>query len=108
MALGGGRKNRQTPYHLLLQREQLRTPLLDSPTARIERRGSAAVREAWTDVGDVSAGRRRDLRKIDNFSQILTTLGWTQSVIHFRFSALSSCREGVVERRIRKRPTGFA
>ena len=37
----------------------------------------AEVREAWTDVGVVGAGRRRDLRKIDSFSQILTTPGWT-------------------------------
>ena len=46
-----------TAYHLLLEREQLRTPLLHSTTALIGLRGSDLVREAWTDIGIVGAGR---------------------------------------------------
>ena len=36
-------------------------------------------REAWTDVGDVGAGRRPDLTQIDTFRQIHTTPVWTPS-----------------------------
>jgi hypothetical protein len=31
----------------------------------------------WTDIGDVGAGRRSDLRESDKKSQIPTSLGWT-------------------------------
>ena len=49
-----------TPYHLLLHCEQLLTSRFHTPSALIESQGSAQVREAWTDIGDVSAGRRAD------------------------------------------------
>ena len=71
MALSAKRAVHCTAYHLILQREKLLTPDFDAPTALIVRRGCAVVREAWTDVGDVGAGRRVDnLRKSDRFSQI--------------------------------------
>ena len=50
-------------YHLLVDSEQLRAPLLDSPTARNVRRGTDLKREAWTDVGGVGKGRRSDPAK---------------------------------------------
>ena len=66
-----------TPYHLMLQREKLLTSGFQSPLALTERRGTGVVREAWTDIGDVGAGRRSDLRRDETFSQMSTTLGWT-------------------------------
>ena len=53
MVLGGGRQNSDTAVHLILQREQLWTSRLHSPPAQEQRQGTATVREAWTDVGDV-------------------------------------------------------
>jgi hypothetical protein len=66
-----------TPYHLMLQREKLLTSGFHTPTKRTERCRSSVVREAWTDIGDVGAGRRSDLRRDETFSQMSTTLGWT-------------------------------
>ena len=62
-----------TAYHLMTQREQLQTPLLHSPSALIALRGTALVREAWTDIGIVGAGRRADLTRGETFRQILPT-----------------------------------
>ena len=55
--------------------DQLWVRRLDTPTARKLLLGSAHLREAWTDFGDVGVGRRATLRKIDNFSQGLTHPG---------------------------------
>ena len=52
-----------TPYHLMLQREKLLTSGFQSPLALTERQGTGVVREAWTDIGDVGAGRRSDLTR---------------------------------------------
>ena len=57
-------------YHLLLDCEQLRTSLLDTPTAKVPLRGCAQKREAWTDVGADGVGRRPDLTLFDNNRQI--------------------------------------
>ena len=84
MALGAGRAVHCTAYHLILQREELLTTLLDAQMALIERHLCAEVREAWTDVGVVGVGRRRRLGKSDNFSQIPTTLGWTPPNLNLR------------------------
>ena len=35
------------------------------------------VWEAWTDIGDVGAGRRSDLTRNETIRQISTSLGWT-------------------------------
>ena len=59
-----------TAYHLMLEREQLRTSLLCTSLALSERQGSVQVWEAWTDVGNIGVVRRSDLRKSDNLSQI--------------------------------------
>ena len=66
-----------TPYHLMLQRDKLLTSGFHTPTARTERCRSSLVQEAWTDIGDVGAGRRSDLTRNESFRQISTTLGWT-------------------------------
>ena len=65
------RRNRAAPlYHLLLEREQLRTSDLDGSLTHVAGQGTVKVREAWTDVSDVGVGRRRDLTEIDTFRQI--------------------------------------
>ena len=61
----------------MLQREKLLTSGFQSPLALTERRGTGVVREAWTDIGDVGAGRRSDLTRNETCRQIPTTLGWT-------------------------------
>ena len=66
-----------TPYHLMLQREKLLTSGFHTPTALTEICRSSVVWETWTDIGDVGAGRRSDLRRDETFSQMSTTLGWT-------------------------------
>ena len=63
----------------MLQREKLLTSGFQSPLALTERRGTGVVREAWTDIGDVGAGRRSDLTRNETNRQISTSLGWTQS-----------------------------
>ena len=62
-------------YHLMTAHDQLWMRRLDTPTARALLLGSAHLREAWTDFGDVGVGRRATLRKIDNFCQGLTHPG---------------------------------
>ena len=62
---------RVTVVASIFQREQLRTSLLDCPTARTCRTNGARYREAWTDIGDGGAERRMDLGKRDKISQIL-------------------------------------
>ena len=69
-----------TPYPLMLQREKLLTSGFQSPLALTERRGTGVVREAWTDIGDVGAGRRSDLTRNERNRQIPTSLGWTPPV----------------------------
>ena len=66
-----------TLYHLLLQREQLLTSDLHSPPALIALRGTALVREAWTDIVEAGVGRRADLGQMTLSSQISPTPGWT-------------------------------
>ena len=56
-----------TLYHLLLQREQLLTSDLHSPPALIALRGTALVREAWTDIVEAGVGRRADLGQMTLF-----------------------------------------
>ena len=53
----------------MMDSEHVWTPLLVTPTALIERRGSHLVWEAWTDVGSVGVGRTAVLTQIDNFRQ---------------------------------------
>ena len=55
--------------------DQLWMRRLDTPTARALLLGSAHLREAWTDFGDVGVGRRATLTKIDKFCQGLTHPG---------------------------------
>ena len=62
----------QLAYHLTSEREQLWMPLLDGSLTLVSLRGTAHLREAWTDFGGVGAGRRACLRKIDKFSQGFT------------------------------------
>ena len=57
----------RTAYHLLLQREQLLTSDLHSPPALIALRGTALVREAWTDIVEAGVGRRADLGQMTLF-----------------------------------------
>ena len=56
-----------TPYHLLLQREQLGTLGFECPLALIERRGTAEVREAQADIVEAGVGRRADLGEMTLF-----------------------------------------
>ena len=56
-----------TPYHLLLQREQLGTSGFECPLALIERRGTAEVREAQADIVEAGVGRRADLGEMTLF-----------------------------------------
>ena len=49
--------------------DQLWVRRLDTPTARKLLLGSAHLREAWTDFGDVGVGRRTVLTQNDNFRQ---------------------------------------
>jgi hypothetical protein len=55
--------------HLMMDSEHRWTPLLDSPTALLERRGRTLVWEARTDFGIVGVYPRAILRKSDKFSQ---------------------------------------
>ena len=61
-----------TPYHLLLDCEQLQTSGFECPLALIERRGTAEVREAQTDIVGAGVGRRVDLGKMTPFPRYLT------------------------------------
>ena len=54
-----------TPYHLLLEREQLLTPGFECPLALIESRGTAEVREAQAAIVEAGVGRRADLRQME-------------------------------------------
>ena len=53
----------------MMDSEHRWTPLLDSPTALLERRGRTLVWEARTDFGIVGVYPRAILRKSDKFSQ---------------------------------------
>ena len=55
----------QTAYHLMIDCEQLQTPLLATTTALIERRSCGMVWVAWTEFGSVGVGRRTSVRQID-------------------------------------------
>ena len=55
----------QTAYHLMIDCEQLQTPLLVSPVALIKLHRRARSRVAWTEFGGVGEGRRTSLRQID-------------------------------------------
>ena len=73
----------------MLQREKLITSGFQSPLALTERRGTGVVRETWTDIGDVGAGRRSDLTRNETIRQISTTLGWTLPTLPWVQQALS-------------------
>ena len=68
----------------MLQREKLLTSGFQSPLALTERQGTGVVREAWTDIGDVGAGRRSDLTRNERNRQISTSLGWTPVAARYR------------------------
>ena len=59
----------QTAYHLMVDCEQLQTPLLVSPVALIKLHRRARSRVAWTEFGSVGVGRRAILGRRDKFSQ---------------------------------------
>ena len=59
----------QTAYHLMIDCEQLQTPLLVSPVALIKLHRRARSRVAWTEFGGVGEGRRAVLGKSDKSSQ---------------------------------------
>ena len=59
----------QTAYHLMMDCEQLQTPLLVSPVALIKLHRRARSRVAWTEFGGVGEGRRAVLGKSDKSSQ---------------------------------------
>ena len=67
----------QTAYHLMIDCEQLQTPLLVSPVALIKLHRRARSRVAWTEFGGVGEGRRTSLRQIDKFPGFRATPGWT-------------------------------
>ena len=60
----------QTAYHLMLDCEQLRTPLLDAQMALVALHLCAQEREAWTDVGADGVVRASDLTQSDKKRQI--------------------------------------
>ena len=66
-----------TLYHLLLQREQLLTSDLHTPTTLITLHRSTPVREAQADIVEAGVGRRADLGQMTLSSQISPTPGWT-------------------------------
>ena len=66
-----------TLYHLLLQREQLLTSDLHTPTTLITLHRSTPVREAQADIVEAGVGRRADLGQVTLSSQISPTPGWT-------------------------------
>ena len=69
-----------TLYHLLLQREQLLTSDLHTPTTLITLHRSTPVREAQADIVEAGVGRRADLGQMTLSSQISPTPGWTLPV----------------------------
>ena len=64
-----------TPYHLLLDCEQLFTSGFERPLALIERRGTAEVREAQADIVEAGVGRRADLRQMEPFRRFTPPRG---------------------------------
>ena len=56
-----------TPYHLLLEREQLLTSGFECPLTLIESRGTAEVREAQAAIVEAGVGRRADLGRMKPF-----------------------------------------
>ena len=72
-----------TLYHLLLQREQLLTSDLHTPTTLITLHRSTPVREAQADIVEAGVGRRADLGQMTLSSQISPTPGWTLPTARF-------------------------
>ena len=67
----GGAKvpDAETAYHVMIDCEQLQTPLLVSPVALIKLHRRARSWVAWTEFGSVGLGRRAVLGKSDKSSQ---------------------------------------
>ena len=80
----------------MLQREKLLTSGFQSPLALTERRGTGVVREAWTDIGDVGAGRRSDLTRNETIRQISTSLGWTPPAKRYIKPGIGKSQESLV------------
>ena len=55
--------------HLMMDCDELQTPLLDAQMALSKLHLCAKVWEAWTDFGSLGVVRRATLTKIDNFRQ---------------------------------------